>query len=105
MRQISNVPAAIFRSVHSTVHTAGTHARIPIDMTKMIKDVCNRMFSFMRNPVTACWQNDNHLQSFSCSGLWRSTDVNALDPYFRFQKTDKVFRHITPSLVMSVKHT
>jgi hypothetical protein len=105
VRQISNVPAAIFWSVHSTLHTANTHARIPIGSTKII------MFSLQQN-CSPLWGNQwklagkiiHNLQSFSCSGLWISSGANALEPYFRLQKTDKVLGHITPSLVMSVKH-
>jgi hypothetical protein len=40
-KQIANVPVAIFEMFFPTPHTAGAYAGIPIDMEKLITNVCS----------------------------------------------------------------
>jgi hypothetical protein len=83
-RQISSVSV-----VHPTLHTAGTHAGISIDMRSQSKIFAAELFSFGRNLFTAS-EMICHLHPFYHRGLWISIDAYALDLHFRLQKTDTI---------------
>jgi hypothetical protein len=73
-------------------HAAATHAGISTDITKLIKDVCERTV-----PI-------NRASDHSMLARHQNTSVPELDLYFRSPKTDTAINHITPSLIVSIQH-
>jgi hypothetical protein len=104
-RQISDIPVAIPEVFHPTLNTDGNHAGISIEMTKLIKDVCSRISLLYDEFNCNKLAKQYIIYSHSVTVDWVTIGVHVRDLYFTIQKTDTATGPITPSPVMSIKHT